>query len=345
MTNPRILIVTLFNAQNFGAFLQAYAMQEVLKSLGLTPFFLDFYPSKPFIRRIRSSFTGLGSGYASFRFQQKKKSIFNQAVSTLNVVKVSSSSDYSAAFFGSDEIWNVVNPGFKTHKELFGIDVPVRKKFAYASCIGESSISDISSIPGYVKSLISFNSLSVRDLVSFNVISRLTSREHINVCVDPTFLHDFNFIDTLRSPRFPYLLVYTYSMQDDRVKEVQEYARRHDLKLISAGFRHMWCDYQLACTPFEFLTLIKNAVAVITDTFHGSVFSIKYNKDFIVYSKNKPKVSYLLEDLGLASSLVETGYLSSVDKIRTNFTGVDPLLQTKIRSSRLYLESCIAQIN
>ena len=77
--------------------------------------------------------------------------------------------------------------------------------------------------------------------------------------------------------------------------------------LISAGLYQL-CDKQILCTPFELLSYFKNADYIATDTFHGSVFSIKYNKQFvtIVRESNKQKMTDLLERFRLTDRLIET---------------------------------------
>ena len=67
-----------------------------------------------------------------------------------------------------------------------------------------------------------------------------------------------------------------------------------------------WCDKQILCTPFELLVYFKNADYVITDTFHGTVFSIKYNKKFvtIVRDSNKQKLTDLLERFNLKTRII-----------------------------------------
>jgi hypothetical protein len=267
--------------------------------------------------------------------------MFNEAQIALRVHKPSSTVEFDAAFFGSDEIWNLSNPGFKPCDEFFGIGVNSLRKFAYAPCTGETSPSNYYKKAGYITSLSGFDLLSVRDSASQNLVQKITGRDKIAICLDPTFLIDFQTPNAQRIPANPYILVYTYGMPPKRVAEVKEYAKRCNMKLVAAGFWHSWCDYQLACSPFEFLDLVKNSSSVITDTFHGTVFAIKYRKNLLVYNKGKFKVNFLLKSLGLETALVETGDLSVLKNIVTDYTGVDDLLQAYVAASHGYLEECV----
>ena len=75
--------------------------------------------------------------------------------------------------------------------------------------------------------------------------------------------------------------------------------------MISIGHYFSWCDEVVIPTPFEVLAYFKGASYIITDTFHGSVFSIKFNKEFctIVRDMNSNKLVSLLKQFGLENRI------------------------------------------
>ncbi len=341
MNNKRALIVTLFKAHNFGAFLQAFALQNVLHSMGFTPYFLDFYGPKPFSRRFKENFTGWRNGLESILFHRKRRHAFQGAARHFRTHRNSVESGFDCAVFGSDEIWSVTNPGFMTSPELFGINVSAARKISYAPCTGDSSITDISMRPSYQKALCTFDAISVRDWTTYEVVRSLTARPDIELVLDPAFIYNFDKHEEEYRLPFRFLLIYTYGMPEERVGEIVEYAKCRGLRLVSPNFRHVWCDIQLPCTPFQFLSLVRHAEAVITDTYHGSVFAIKYKKDFVAYNRGKEKVNYLLRDLGLGASLIDGGGLSNQAVISTDYSKVEPVLLERIDSSLKYLECAV----
>ena len=90
------------------------------------------------------------------------------------------------------------------------------------------------------------------------------------------------------------------------IKAIQSYAKSKGLQLISIGHYFPWCDKTIVPHPFEVLAYFRDAKCIVTDTFHGSVFSIKYNKQFctIVRGMNSNKLTYLLEQFGLFNRIV-----------------------------------------
>ena len=95
------------------------------------------------------------------------------------------------------------------------------------------------------------------------------------------------------------------------VKQLQEYAKKNDLKIIGAGdYKTFYDEGFIDLTPYEWVDLFRNAEKVITGTFHGTVFSIKYNKSVLCYPTEKNrinKIRSLLSDMKIASRLLEVG--------------------------------------
>ena len=91
----------------------------------------------------------------------------------------------------------------------------------------------------------------------------------------------------------------------DEVNAIKKFAKQKGKKLISICFYFPWCDETLIPHPFEVLGYMKNADYVITDTFHGCVMSMKFNKKFVSFSRksNMQKLTSLLEQFGLSDRI------------------------------------------
>ena len=277
-------------------------------------------------------------------FNTLKLLTFRLAERDLNIVDSSEISDFQAAFIGADEIWSVTNGTFNTAPEFFGLNMNGVLKFSYAPSVGNSGIDDIAKYPSYVEGLCNLDKISVRDGESLQVASTVTGRDDVTMVLDPTFLHDFSTNEEKITIPGRYILVYTYGFSAPLVEEVKAYARKYRLRIISAGFYHPWADKNYSCSPFQFLSLIKSSECVITDTFHGSIFAIKYRKNFLSYGRHKKKVKHLLESLGLHGSLVDPGFLSDGHSFNTDYSMIDERLSPLMTVSVDYLERCDALI-
>ena len=106
--------------------------------------------------------------------------------------------------------------------------------------------------------------------------------------------------------------------------------------MISIGHYFSWCDEVVIPTPFEVLAYFKGASYIITDTFHGSVFSIKFNKEFctIVRDMNSNKLVSLLKQFGLENRIVTD--MNKMQKILENpidYAGVNKIIMEETKRS------------
>ncbi|UHQ54874.1 polysaccharide pyruvyl transferase family protein [Microbulbifer sp. YPW16] len=340
MRAPQTLIVTLHRSLNFGAFLQAYALQEVLKSKGLQVAFLDHYNLPQTIKRYFVLLKPKDLTPKGILFNIRKLAEFRKADKYLDTAK--SFSSVNSVFLGSDEIWNIKNSSFYPAPEFFGLNIPkTLKKFSYAPCAGNTTTRDMLSVKEIAASLEKMDRISARDQHTASLVRDIAPGKNVAHVLDPTFLFDFSNNEVEFNIEQPYALLYSYKMPTSRAREIRDYADRMGLILVSPGFNNAWCDKVLSCSPFEFLTLVKNAECVITDTFHGTVFAIKYRKDFVSYCQNKEKVRLLLEEFGLESSSIIDGELSNTKEISTDHKNTGQLLHEKLKTSNSYLNDCI----
>ncbi|MGQ9427244.1 polysaccharide pyruvyl transferase family protein [Gilvimarinus sp. F26214L] len=338
--NAHCLIVTLCRSPNFGAYLQAFALKEVLAGYGYKVSFLDIYDEANNKKRLQFFFRGWKRRPFTILFNIRKLLAFRSAEKLLSIIPRGELSQFRAVFIGSDEIWSVTNGTFNSVPEFFGLNLGDLLTFSYAPSVGNSSVEDMRMHPEFVKGLNKLDMLSVRDGESYEVATKAARRDDVTLVLDPTFLHDFSSNEEKFDVGCRYLLVYTYGFSDDDARAVKAYARQHGLKVISAGFNHRWVDRNISCNPFEFLSLVKAAECVITDTFHGSIFAIKYQRNFISCGRHKNKVKYLLESLGLEDSLVDAGRLVEGRLIETDYSRLKAKLAPLISDSREYLERC-----
>ncbi len=251
---------------------------------------------------------------------------------------------------GSDEVFNCVqsnsNVGFS--RDLFGHGSPARKLVSYAASFGNTTLEKIEAAG--VGQLIAsdlerFSAISVRDGNSADIIQHLTGRRP-EIHVDPCLAIDLErLVPATTRGRRPtirtssggshpgrYILVYGYTGRLTRSENdvVRRYARSLRASIVCVGGVQECCDRFVDCSPFELPSYFQNAEAIITDTFHGTIFAVTQQRPFATIVRpsagnaygNQEKLDYLLTTLGLTAQRVVAG--DDSDRIASTLAhGVD----------------------
>ena len=207
--------------------------------------------------------------------------------------------DYIAVLVGSDQLWLPSNVAADYYTLSF---VPSTiKKISYATSFGIGSIPEKYK-KTYKKYLSRFEYLSAREISGQTIINKMTSRNVPLVC-DPTLLLDekqWNVVATSRR-LIEEKYVFCYFMGDN--PEQRDWARKladkHNCKIVALlhldqfiASDENYVDYApYNISPADFISLVKNAEYVCTDSFHGTVFSIIYSKDFFTFKRFNKKAS------------------------------------------------------
>ena len=164
--------------------------------------------------------------------------------------------------------------------------------------------------------------------------------------IDPVFIYDFDkFIPQEEIKTKDYMIIYSYDYRlcnEKEVKEIKEFANRHELKTIGLGLYQPWCDENINVTPFELLNYFKYAKYVVTDTFHGAVFSIKYNKQFVglARSNNCYKFNDLLTRFNVDSqNIKDIKQLEKVINNKIDYEKINQFIEIETKKSREYLKN------
>ena len=163
-----------------------------------------------------------------------------------------------------------------------------------------------------------FCCISVRDDNTYNLVKTLTGITP-EMHLDPVLVGDFSGQIIEKHDLDKYVVVYSYeermSDRTDEAEAIQRFAHENGLKTVSIGNFQKWTDLKIKASPFELLGYIKNADYIITDTFHGTIFSIVLKKQFvtIVRESNKQKLNALLKKFSLENrQLRELSELSEI---------------------------------
>ena len=320
----KVGIMSMQRVVNYGSFLQAYGLRSVIEEMGHSVEFVDYLPGPSLIPEVRASHGSrvitkaknllrLASPlYREYRDKQiRMNSSFAEFYRTfqekfLPILGIEDQRNYNPELdtlvIGSDEVFNCTQAGSLVgySLQLFGKDHRARKLVSYAASFGSTTLEKLEQyqvVDEIGKHLREFDVISVRDDNSAEIVSKLTglsAGRHI----DPVLLYDFPEVEEITISLRDYIVVYAYAgrILDAEAEEIRRFARKHQKKILCLGFYQPFCDEYILASPLEVLAYIKHADYVVTDTFHGSVFAIKYQVPFatIIRKSNQQKLSDLL---------------------------------------------------
>lgn len=304
MEKKRVGVITFHNYDNYGAILQSYGLQKKLRELGTYPEIIDYscqYISNPF-RLVNLKEKGLFNyiygaiGHICYiprrhkcnKFRKHMK--YSQPVTRDKMQAVSGKYDIYIA--GSDQIWDYKLTNFD---QTYFLNFPVKgkKKCSYAASIGEH-VPPEQYRESYSRLLSDFDKILVRESYGADIVNELTGKKPEVVC-DPTLLLTAEeWSKLIKEPRIKgkYILVYQLGIN----KEIVDFARRLKQK---TGYRIVYipfplvgllkCRCEITIGPAEWMGLFKNAEYVISDSFHGIVFSLLFNRKFFAKSDGHHK--------------------------------------------------------
>ncbi len=293
----KIGMITFHRANNLGAALQAYALYTYLNENICKTEIIDYYPNNAIparntlLRRMmRVGKKIVGGKEQKDRFQRFAK--FDAFINECRMSKETYYGDqaieanpprYDLLISGSDQILNTTLTGnSKAYYLSFTQSIP---KISYASSFGRKDISETED--DYIKKyLSSFQAVSVREESGKEIIDRRLDCS-AELVVDPVFLLPREKWDSLATQVSEERYIFVYAMESTpwlikTIERVREYYRI-PVKIVLGG------DFQLpiqgevdkCCGPREFLSYIKNAECVVTNSFHGTAFSVIFEKRFV----------------------------------------------------------------
>lgn len=369
--NKKVGIITFHASYNCGSMLQAYALQRFLEKNGYDPEMIDFsckgqkelyslysknVSPKHFIRNFIFAVHKRRIHANCERYERFKQIFFNlspYSAETQSELK----DDCFAVVAGADQIWNITIKDFDD--AYFLPWVKKAKKIAYAPSFGaKNPLLYSTDIEKYKKFLLDFDSLSIRENNGQKWIKEMIGKE-VPVVLDPTLLlskSDYAEIESheLKLPE-KYIFFYSPSYSAQMNSFVKKISEKYSLPVIAFNTKSFYLragnlnGFKLpdAEDPTTYLQLMKNAEAVITTSFHGSIFSTVYRKKFWVLKNGNmfgsdDRVITLLNSLGLSERLIEMNFDNRFDYMKdVDFSKYDKALPILRESSGKYLLSAL----
>ncbi|MGX5687483.1 polysaccharide pyruvyl transferase family protein [Arcticibacter tournemirensis] len=318
----RIATLAYQRHENIGALLQCYALQQTIIKYGHECEVIDYIcdaADRTFgmqslrvkgLVKYLTSCAGVISRLPkrkAFNAFRKKFLLTSRVVDKKNVYLMDGR--YDGYIVGSDNVWNSQLTGLDPNYFLEFVSDNLRKA-SYAASLGLGKVPDEerSVFQKYLKNL---TIITVREKAAANDLSDLLQREVIDTC-DPTLLlssAEWDILAVKPEENFKYILVYQMSPSVSFANFAREFAKIKKLPLIYVPFPYGICKCHMKphIGPREWLGYIKNADFVITDSFHGSVFSSIYERNLIIkISKLGERLKNLSIKLGMTDRMVNT---------------------------------------
>ena len=285
-------IVTITIGINYGNRLQNYALQESLKKLEIESItFKNIYQEKELTKKIKRYFL-LRKKRRKYKEQIKSFKLFDNKYINIKYkiksFKVPKYIDKKFDYFicGSDQIWNpyfIGNTGTN-----FLTFANKEKTIAYAPSFGTYEIPQ-NRKKEYKEYLDKIKYLSCREEDGVKIIRNLTNK-NAELVLDPTLLlNSKEWDDIAEKPNFEvekdYVITYFLGKKENEYKDyIEEICKRYNLETLD--IMDVVNIKNFSINPSQFLYLIKNAKLICTDSFHGTIFSIIYNKPYILFDRS-----------------------------------------------------------
>lgn len=344
----RIGILTILNVNNYGAELQSCALCRKLQKLGYDAEVVNFlfgihhdhdftgekltvpisFKTKmkvrllPIVQDLFCLFYNKNKSLRNKRFDEfhakfnKLTPMVYPSVKSLYEAKF----DYDVICIGSDQVWNY-QKGYSLEPFFACFDKKGTKKISYGSSIGLSEIS-AEAEEVFKKELSGFSSISVREQQASDLLQNLLKKD-VDVVLDPTLiLNSKEWLEVAKydmCPKEKYVLVYIVTIKPcNYVLDVaRKVARERGLKIVricrDAYPEHSGSDIEEIMTagPSDFVGLFANAEFVVTNSFHGTVFSINFSKPFYSVIKSQhstnSRLTSILRKLKLENRILSVG--------------------------------------
>jgi hypothetical protein len=369
----KIGILTLNAYQNYGNRLQAYALQKTIKNLGFYTDILIINNStdyknnnktrkiiKPTKKNIKIILKKIKKKYLLYKKTKNTKKIkiasINFSREYLSEVYYNDdkkslkelSSNYDFFITGSDQVWNPSCLANRNISLYFLTFANKDKRIAYAPSFGASNVPSEYN-KNYKKWLSGIKNISVRERAGARIIKNLIG---INppVLVDPTLMlskKDWLSVSKVSvfKPRDSYILTYfvqgTSKEIENKVKNFSAYCKLKTISIANPKDKK-----RLKTDPGEFIDYINSSKLVLTDSFHGVIFSIIMGVPFIVFERNdKPESRFSRIDTLLKKFKLENRKIENIDlndKIfDINFSHVQPILECERNKATNFLKEAL----
>lgn len=371
----KIDIITRHAIANYGSLLQSYATQQALKKMDIECEIINYIPKEEKGKNIAKSlcknskfwnkniFTRLiyiviqtpNYLYSYNKFCKYRSEILNQTNKEYNSLSDLKEELPECDIFctGSDQVWGKMPINDEDRSAYFLEFVPENKKcISYASSIGKGNITDEhkEELKKYLKK---YSKILVREDTAVEILNNLNFN-NVSQVLDPTLLISKdeweNFSKDIKVEKEDYILVYQLHENKEFIKNAKMFAKSKNMKLlrICPSFQSVTRGGIpiFLPTPQEFIAYFKNAKYILTDSFHGTVFSIIFEKQFIniLPKETSTRIVSISKLLGINNRVVENYQEFSKIEEKIEYVNVSKILESEKNKSIQKLKNTIESL-
>ncbi len=350
--------------------MQAYALKAAVRELGNDCAILNFRPASQLDKysvipktygakqAIKSAAQTLAHPRRKMRSISQYENFIARYLTDAPMVTEMSSlvqPDADILLTGSDQVWGYQIPEFIRSSEdirpAYYFSFAEGSKVSYASSTGTATSAQLAP---YAELMTTYDYISVREREAVEMVSKLSGKP-VECVLDPTFLlekedwrkliHDSN--SSSKVPEGRYCLIYSLQglrARSNWLKLAGAVQKKLDMPMISAShfvpLRGAGIKPTFDIGPTDVLALFANASYVLTDTFHGTLFSLHFGKQFVAFTpgRDDPRIRDITERLGLSNRIAHTveEAAAALSK-RIDYEAVNALRSVELNTSREYL--------
>lgn len=368
-----VKVITRHSPSNYGSLLQSIATVKTIEGLGHDCSIIDY--QRPDERGLKGVLTqvnckaGFGNPlkklayiairypiekFALVRFDRMRKKYLkmtSRCSSHVDLKKISA----DAFITGSDQVWGPMMNGVYDSAYFLQFVGKDSRKLAYAASFGKTKF-DESTVVAYKKMLSEYDKIAVREKSAVSLLEEWGLNNCLGQVLDPTLLLDMSQWTNLLIKKndfdkykdLKYILVYQIH-NDPKLSGYAKRLAKHtgmELLRVNPMLHQALRGGKFICSPdlSEFLSLVANASCIVTDSFHGTCFSINFGKQFIEILPNNAtgtRNQSILELTGLSDRILcDFNDYSLVDKV-IDYSKVNELLEVERRKSLEVIRSMI----
>ena len=370
----KIGILSMQRIINYGSFMQAFSLKKILEEMGHEVEFVDYRVAPNVIDRnnkkkqIKCCLKNLKRQYLNDRNFDAllHKDIPNRTVmrSCNRMLGITNNYHYcrkvDLLIIGSDEVFNCTQMGDNVGYalELFGKNERAKRVITYAASFGYTTIDTLEhyGIEQEISELLNkINAISVRDENSLSIIEKLCGFQP-PIHADPVLIGGIEDIPWAKKSRDHYMIIYGYRYRFtiDECEAIMSFAKMRNLIVIALGEDQLLKDENIFCRPDEIIEYFRNADYVVTDTFHGTIFSVITHRKFLTVIRpttdngnggNAEKLSSLMKQLDIENRLVITLDTIESDLIADiDYVHIDDIREQLRLSALGYLQNEIGKV-
>lgn len=356
----RIGVLTFHNAINYGAILQTYATQHYLEAMGHEVTIIDYrnqsiedayLPYTFSLLRLfhRKPWNILPYLLTTLSYSKKRKKQYEFSKSELSLSHRQyfvgdALEQFDIILIGSDQVWN---PNFTGGFDTFywgQFEHGNSKVVAWAASSKEKALNN--SDRKVIEALLgNFTAISVREQELKAFLSPISSQQ-IHVLPDPTLLLTKTEWKKLCHPvkEKDYILVYAMENEQDAIRIVEKLARKKNKKIIIINpYSHVRIQkgYKTTLSPYDFLSYFMYADEIMSVSFHGTAFSLIFEKQFYCYiakGKSNVRIESILKQIGLESRIINED--TNLDELSViDFNGINGQLEKLRKTAFFFFQS------